>query len=109
MTEDHIVLLVLETLGGTMLILGYLIKYKQKLSLIAGIHKHGDQIRDKEKFASLVGGNVLLSGIVFSMGAIGMFFYPGYKNMIEPVLLLSLLATVLLTYTRSKKYIKKSK
>ncbi len=107
MTEDHIVLLVLETLGCTMLILGYLIKYKQKITLIAGVYKNETKITDKRGFASLVGGNVLVSGILFCIGAVGIYWYPAFKNLIESILLLSILATIILTYTGSQKYLQK--
>ncbi|MEA3547948.1 MAG: hypothetical protein U9R66_09815 [Thermodesulfobacteriota bacterium] len=107
MTEEQIIFLILETIGCLLVILGYLIKYKRKIQLIAGVCKNDDQIKDKRGFASLVGGNVLLSGVIFCTGAIGIYFYPNFKNIIEPVLLLSLLATIILTYTKSKKYIKR--
>lgn len=107
MTEKQIIFLILETIGCILVIFGYLIKYKQKIQLIAGVCKDDDQIKDKKGFASLVGGNVLLSGIIFCVGAFGIYFYPNFKNPIESVLLLSLLVTIILTYTRSQKYIEK--
>ena len=107
MPENQIIFLILETIGCILVILGYLIKYKQKIQLIAGVCKDDDQIKDKKGFASLVGGNVLLSGIIFCTGAVGMYFYPNFKNLIESVLLLSLLVTIILTYTRGKKYIER--
>ena len=106
MNEQTIIFLTLETIGCILVILGYLIKYRQKIELVAGVCKDDDRITDKKGFAALVGGNVLLSGIIFCCGAVGILFFPDLKNLIEPVLLLSLLATIILTYTRSKKYIK---
>ena len=107
MTENLMIFLILETIGCILVIVGYLIKYKQKIQLIAGVCKDDDHIIDKKGFASLVGGNVLLSGIIFCTGAVGMYFFPSFKSLIESVLLLSLLFTIILTYTRGKKYIKR--
>lgn len=107
MTEEQIIFLILETIGFILVILGYLIKYKHRIQLIAGVCKDDDRIKDKKEFASLVGGNVLLSGIIFCTGAFGIYLYPNFKNSIESVLLLSLLVTVILTYTRGKKYIER--
>jgi len=94
-------------IGCILVILGYLIKYKEKIQLIAGVCKDDGHIKDKKRFASLVGGNVLLSGIIFCVGAVGIYLFPIFKNLIESVLLLSLLVTIILTYTRGKKYIEK--
>jgi len=107
MPENQIIFLILETIGCILVILGYLIKYKQKIQLIAGVCKDDDHIKDKKGFTSLVGGNVLLSGIIFCVGAVGIYLFPSFKNLIESVLLLSLLVTIILTYTRGKKYIEK--
>ena len=107
MPENQIIFLILETIGCILVILGYLIKYKQKIQLIAGVCKDDDHIKDKKGFASLVGGNVLLSGIIFCVGAVGIYLFPNFKNFIESVLLLSLLVTIILTYTRGKKYIER--
>lgn len=107
MPDDQIVFLILETIGCILVILGYLIKYKEKIQLIAGVCKDDDHIKDKKGFASLVGGNVLLTGIIFCVGAVGMYLYPNFKNLIESMLLLSLLVIGILTYTRGKKYIEK--
>lgn len=107
MPENQIIFLLLETIGCILVILGYLIKYKQKIQLIAGVCKDDEHIKDKKGFASLVGGNVLLSGIIFCAGAMGMYLYPNFKNFIESVMLLSLLLTIILTYFGGKKYIEK--
>jgi len=107
MTENQIIFLILETIGSIFVILGYLIKYKEKIQLIAGVCKDDDHITDKKGFASLVGGNVLLTGIIFCVGAVGIYLFPNYKNLIEPVMLLSLLVTIILTYTGGKKYIER--
>ena len=48
---------VLGTLGCVLLILGYLIKFKNKIQLVAGVYKNKDKIKDIKGFASLVGGN----------------------------------------------------
>ena len=107
MNESQIIFAVLETIGCILVIIGYLIKYKQKIQLIAGVCKDDDQINDKRGFASLVGGNILISGVIFCLGAFGIYLFPNYKNLIEPALLLSLLVTIILTYRGSKKYIGK--
>jgi len=103
--KTQIIFIVLGTLGCILLILGYLIKFKNKIQLVAGVYKNEDKIKDMKGFASLVGGNVFLLGLIFCAGALGIYIYPGYKGLIEPVLLLSLLVIGVLTYTKSKKYI----
>ena len=107
MTENQIIFLILKTIGCILVILGYLIKYKEKIQLIAGVCKDDDHIKDKKGFASLVGGNVLLSGIIFCVGAIGMYFYPNTNNPIVSFLMRCRLVIGILTYTRGKKYIGK--
>jgi len=105
MSNTQIAFMVLGTLGCILLILGYLIKFKNKIQLVAGVYKNEDKIKDIKGFASLVGGNVLLLGLIFCAGALGIYIYPSYKRLIETVLLLSLLVIGILTYTKSKKYI----
>jgi hypothetical protein len=104
MSEDQIIFMILGTIGFILLILGYLIKFKNKIQLVAGVYKNENKIKDKKGFASLVGGNVLILGLIFCAGAIGTYLCPSYKGLIEPVLLLSLLIIGILTYTKSKKY-----
>ena len=105
MDETQIIFTVLGTLGCILLIFGYLIKFKNKIQLVAGVYKNEDKIKDKKGFASLVGGNVLILGLIFCAGALGIYICPSYKKLIEPALLLSLLVIGILTYTKSKKYI----
>lgn len=105
MGKVQIIFVVLETLGCILFILGYLIKYKNKIQLVAGVYKNEDKIKDKKGFASLVGGNVLILGLVFCVGGLGIYTFPGHKELIEPVLLLTLLAFGMLTYIKSKQYI----
>ena len=73
--------------------------------MVAGVYKNEDKIKDKKGFASLVGGNVLILGLVFCVGGLGIYTFPGHKELIEPVLLLTLLAFGMLTYIKSKQYI----
>jgi hypothetical protein len=103
--KTQIIFMVLVILGCTLLILGYLIKCKNKIQLIAGAYKNEDKIKDKKAFASLVGGNLFILGCIFCGGALGIYICPGYKQLIEPVLLLSLLVIGILTYVKSKKYL----
>ncbi len=105
MNEIQIISMCLGSIGCILLILGYLIKFKDKIQLIAGVSKNDDKIKDKNAFASLVGGNVLILGIIFFAGAIGIFICPDYKDLIELILLLSLLITGILVFIKSKKYI----
>lgn len=104
MGKTQIIFLVLGTLGCILLILGYLIKFRGKIQLVSGVYKNEDKINDKKGFASLVGGNVLILGLIFCAGALGIYIDPGNKEFIEPALLLSLLVVGILTYTKSKKY-----
>ena len=104
MGKTQIAFMVLGTLGCILLILGYLIKFKNKIQLIAGVYKNEDKIKDKKGFASFVGGNVLILGVIFCAGALWIYLCPGYKKLIEPALLLSLLVIGILSYTKSKKF-----
>ena len=105
MGKTQIIFMVIGTLGCILLVLGYRIKFKNKIQLVAGVYKNKDKIKDKKNFASLVGGNVLILGLIFCTGALGIYFCPSYKELIEPALLLSLLVIGILTYTKSKKYL----
>lgn len=105
MTKFQIIVTVLATLGGILIILGYLIKFQNKIHLVAGVYKNEDHIKDKKAFASIVGGNVLVLGIIFCAGALGIYVCPSCKEVIEPLLLLCLLVTGILTYTKSKKHL----
>ena len=106
MDKIQIISMVLGILGCLLLILGYLIKFENKIQLIAGVYKHEDKIKDKEAFASFVGGNVLILGVIFCVGALGIYIHPSYKELIEPLLLLGLLAIGIILFTKRKKYIK---
>lgn len=105
MHKAQIIFMVLGTLGCSFLIFGYLIKFKNKIHLVAGISKNDNKIKDKMGFASLVGGNVVILGLIFCAGAIGIYIYPDYKGLIESALLLSLLIIGILTFSKSRKYI----
>ena len=105
MSEDQIAFIVLGSIGFILLIFGYLIKFKNKIQLVAGVYKNEDKIKDKKGFASLVGGNVLILGLIFCAGVIGVYLCPSHKGLVETVLLLSLLIIWILTFTKSKKYI----
>lgn len=105
MNEIQIILMCLGTIGCILLVLGYLIKFKNQIQLIAGVSKNDDKIKDKKAFASLVGGNVLILGIIFCAGALWIYICPSCKDLIELVLLISLLPIGIVTYLKSKKYI----
>ena len=105
MGKIQIIFMVIGTIGCVLVIFGYLIKFKNKIQLVAGIYKNEDKIKDKKGFASLVGGNVLILGLIFCTGALGIYIYPNYKELIELTLLLSLLVVSILIYIKSKKYI----
>lgn len=105
MDKTQIIVTVLGILGCILVIFGYLIKFKNKIQLVAGVYKSEDKIKDKKGFASLVGGNVLILGLIFCAGALGIYIYPSSKELIESVLLLSLLVIGILIFTKSKKYI----
>lgn len=105
MTKMQIVLLCLGTIGCVLLILGYFIGFKHKIQLIAGVSKNDENIKDKKAFASLVGGNLIILGIIFCVGAIGIYVCPGCQVLIEIILLVSILITGIATFTKSKKHI----
>ena len=105
MTKFQIIITVLAALGGILIILGYLIKFQNKIQLVAGVYKNEDKITDKKAFASIVGGNVLVLGLIFCVGALGIYVCPSCKGVIEPILLICLLVIGILIYTKSKKYI----
>ena len=104
MEKNQIIFMILAAIGCILLILGYLFKFKNKIQLVAGIYKNEDKINDKRGFAALVGGNALILGIIFCAGALGIYICPNYKELIEPVLLISLLVVGIIIYTKTKKY-----
>ncbi|MFC4552455.1 MULTISPECIES: DUF3784 domain-containing protein [Halorussus] len=56
-------------LGVVMLVLGYLIRYRQMTELIAGINP--EMVSDQERLAELVGGTlVLISVLTFAYGVV---------------------------------------
>lgn len=105
MNKIQIVITVLATLGSILVILGYLIKFQNRIQLVAGVYKNEDKITDKKGFASIVGGNLLVLGIIFCSGALGIYACPGCKEIIEPILLLCLLVIGIIIYVKSRKYI----
>ena len=105
MDKFQIIITVLAVLGSILIILGYLIKYKNKIQLVAGVYKNEDKITDKKAFASIVGGNVLVLGLIFCAGALGIYVCPSCKGIIEPILLISLLVIGILIFAKSKKYL----
>lgn len=108
MDKIQAIALLLGTLGCLLSLFGYLIKFKGKINLIAGINTQNvDKVEDKKGLASFVGGNVLVLGIVFCAGAILMYVKPQYKSSIEPVLLLSVLAVLIIVFSRANKYMRK--
>jgi hypothetical protein len=105
MNKFQIIITILTVLGSILSILGYLIKYQNKIQLVAGVYKNEDQIKDKKAFASIVGGNVLVLGLIFIAGALGIYICPNCKGIIEPIILISLLIIGILTFTKSKKHL----
>ncbi len=106
MGKTQIIFIVLGMLGCILLILGYLIKFKNKIQLVAGVYKNEDKIKDKKAFVSFVGGNVLILGFILCAGAVGIYIRPNYKELVEPTILLSLLVIGIILFFRRKKYIK---
>ncbi len=96
---------VIGILGSIMLILGYLIKFRGMIWLIAGVRKNMDKIKDKKGLASFVGGNVLILGLIFCAGALGIYFIPGWYTPIESAILLSLLVIGIIIFKKIGKYV----
>ena len=48
MSKNQIIFMVIGTLGCILVILGYLIKFKNKIQLVAGVYKNEDKIKDKK-------------------------------------------------------------
>ncbi len=82
---------ILGAIGLILATIGCLIKFKNMIHLV---------------FASFIGGNVLLLGVVFFVGALIIFNNPQYKSAVETLLLLGLLVIGRITFKNSKKYIK---
>ncbi|MBN2184918.1 MAG: hypothetical protein JW746_06280 [Candidatus Krumholzibacteriota bacterium] len=104
MDKTHVAFIVIGTIGCVLVILGYLIKYKGRIRLVAGVRNNEDKIKDKKGFASFVGGNVLILGLIFCAGALGIYIFPSWFEIIEPAILLSLLITGIITFKKIKKY-----
>ena len=105
MGKTQVAFMVIGILGCILAILGYLIKFKGMIRLVAGVHKNEDKIKDKKSFASFVGGNVLILGLIFCAGALGIYIFPGLFGLIEPVLLLSLLVIGIIIFKKIGKYV----
>ena len=105
MGKTQVAFMVIGILGCILAILGYLIKFKGMIRLVAGVHKNEDKIKDKKSFASFVGGNVLILGFIFIAGALGIYFFPGLFGLIEPVILLSLLVIGIIIFKKIGKYV----
>ncbi len=106
MKNIQFITILLGGLGCLLTVFGYLIKYKGKINLIAGVNmKNADKIKDKKGLASLVGGNILVLGIIFCTGAIAMYLKPESKAFVEQVLLLSILAVLIILFAKAKKYV----
>jgi len=95
---------VLGALGLIMATLGYLIKFKNMIHLVAGVCKNDKRIKDKIGFASFVGGNIMALGIVFFIGALMIYSNPRYKRLIETFFLLGIFMVFSITFRNSKKY-----
>jgi CDP-diglyceride synthetase len=105
MNNVQIAYTVLGVLGLVMVILGYLIKFKKMINLIAGVYKNQNCIKDKDGLANLVGTNILVLGIVFVLGAIGIYQYPERKQLVETILLLGLLVVFGILFSQVKRYV----
>jgi drug/metabolite transporter (DMT)-like permease len=105
MNNVQIAYTVLGVLGLVMVILGYLIKFKKMINLIAGVYKNENCIKNKEGLANLVGTNILVLGIGFCIGAMGIYKNPEHKSMVETILLLSLLVVFGILFSQAKKFV----
>ncbi|MBU1087218.1 MAG: DUF3784 domain-containing protein [Candidatus Omnitrophica bacterium] len=105
MDKIQVAYTVLGSLGLILATLGYLIKYKKMIYLVAGVCKNDKRIKDKIGFASFVGGNVMVLGIVFFIGALMIYSNSEHKVLIETFLLLGLFMVFSITFRNSKKYI----
>ncbi len=104
MGEIQVAYSVLGALGLIMATLGYLIKFKNMIHLVAGVCKNDKRIKDRVGFASFVGGNVMAMGIVFFIGALLIYSNAQYKRLIEIFLLLGVFMVLSITFRNSKKY-----
>jgi hypothetical protein len=108
MEEKLIILLILLFLGLLMIVFGYLLKFKQKVTIISGINNPEEQILDKRRFTSIVGMGVLFVGIVLCFMGVLRYFLSGKEILIETIGLSIILLTGIVTYILAKKFIKNS-
>ena len=104
MDKAQISSIVLGMVGTLLLAFGYQIKFNTHIHLVAGVYKNEDNIKDKKAFASFVGWNVIILGLIFCAGAVGIYVRPSYKEFIESIVVLSLLVTGIVLYSRRNKY-----
>lgn len=102
MNKYQVAYSVLGAIGLILAAIGYLIKFKSMIHLVAGVCKNDQRIKDKQGFASFIGGNVLLLGVVFFVGALIIFNNPQYESAVETLLLLVIGS---ITFKNSKKYL----
>ncbi len=97
--------IILITIGILLILIGYLIKFRQKLWLVAGVSTDMHEITDKEKFASNAGLGVILLGIILFLMGIARKIFPDHITYIETIGLLLFLFTLITVFIRTRKYI----
>ena len=107
MNHHLIILLILVFIGLLMLVFGYLLKFKQKINIVAGIKDPDNQITDKKKFTSRVGWGVIFIGAALCLMGILRYYCPHSAQLIETIGLTAILICGVLIYLTAKKYIKK--
>ncbi|MFH1061509.1 MAG: hypothetical protein V1747_01315 [Candidatus Omnitrophota bacterium] len=109
MNDVQIAYSVLGALGLILATLGYLIKYKNMIYLVAGVCKNDKRIKDKIGFAAFVGSNMLALGLVLFIGAFMIYNNAQHKLLIEIFLLVGIFMVSSITFRNSRKYISKEK
>lgn len=105
MSHHLIILLLLVFIGLLMLVFGYLLKFKQKINIVAGVRDPEKQISDKKKFTSRVGWGVMGIGAALCLMGILRYYYPHAARLIETTGLTAILICGVLIYLTAKKYI----
>ncbi|MBU1045270.1 MAG: DUF3784 domain-containing protein [Candidatus Omnitrophica bacterium] len=105
MDRIQIAYTVLGSLGLILATLGYLIKYKKMINLVAGVCKNDKRIKNKIGFARFVGGNVMALGIVFFIGSLMIYSNYQHKILIETFFLVGVFMVISITFRNAKKYI----
>ncbi|HTH83185.1 MAG TPA: DUF3784 domain-containing protein [Mucilaginibacter sp.] len=79
----------LAGMGLLFLLLGYLIKYKKKMNLIAGYDP--TQIADKDGLANWMGGVTIVMGSILMLSALALHYFPGHQTFIMNTFIASIL------------------